>query len=141
MLGGEPEAARRSLLGVELDEDGVLVADDPGVVPGLDRHDLRGDELERAAVPVLALDVSASEEPDVRVHAALAPDGRAHVGRPAEPGRVDGPLHAAVPDPDDLDDDAADLAAIGALDRLGERIHGAYRSSSRRYWVSVATRR
>ena len=76
------------------------------------------DEVERAPVLVLALDAAAGEEADVGVHAPLAPHRRAHVRRPAEAGRVDGPLHAAVPDLDDLDDDTAHLAALGALDRL-----------------------
>ena len=61
VLGGEAEAAGRALLGVELDQHRLLVADDPGVVAGLDGDELRSDELERAPVRVLALDVAARE--------------------------------------------------------------------------------
>jgi hypothetical protein len=54
VLLGEAEAACSALLRVELDEHGGLVPDDPGIVPWLDRDDLRRDVVERAAVCVLA---------------------------------------------------------------------------------------
>src|SRR5439155_3772458 len=116
------EAARRSLLGVELDQHGLLVADDPGVVTRLDRDHLRRRVVEGTAVGVLAGDVAAGEEADVGVHAELGADARFHVRRPAEARRVDGSLQAAVPDGDEVDLRTADLAMGGAFDCGGERV-------------------
>ena len=53
VLLGEPEEARRCRFGIELDEYRRLVTDDPGVVPRLNDHHLRCDELEGAAIGVL----------------------------------------------------------------------------------------
>jgi hypothetical protein len=94
-------------------------------VARLDRHDLRCDVVERTAVPVLALDVPAREEADVRVHAEVGSHGGLHVRRPAEAGRIDRPLHAPVSGADDVHRGAAHLAMVGALDRCDQRIHGA----------------
>src|SRR5215467_11018073 len=76
---GEPEVARRCRFGIELDEYRCLVTDDPGVVSGLNDHDLRRDELEGAAVSVLATYVAPSQEADVRVHAMHCADERLEV--------------------------------------------------------------
>ena len=76
VLRGKAEAAGRSLLGVELDEHRLLVADDPGVVAGLDGHHLRGDVVERAPVGVLALDVAAGMQRSVRTVGRMWVDQR-----------------------------------------------------------------
>jgi len=124
VLRGETEAACRAFLGVELNEDGGLVPYDPRVVARLDRHNLRRHEFEGAAVRVFAGDVPSREEADVSVHAELRFHVRAHVGGPAEAGRVDHPLDAPVTGAADVDLGAAYLPVIGALDGRGERIHG-----------------
>ena len=48
VLGGKAEPAGGAFLRVELDEHGLLVAHDPGVVTRLEDDDLGGDELELA---------------------------------------------------------------------------------------------
>src|SRR5205823_3798596 len=47
VLRGQAEALRRLGRGIELDEDGGLAPDHPGVVARLDHHHLRRRELER----------------------------------------------------------------------------------------------
>jgi hypothetical protein len=54
MLGRRTEALRRLRRSIELDEDRPLATHDPGIVTRLEHDDLRGDELEGAAVAVLA---------------------------------------------------------------------------------------
>jgi hypothetical protein len=65
----------------------------------------------------------AREKADVRMHAELGLDVRAHVGRPAEAGRIDDALDASVAGARDVDLGSADFLVVGALDRRGERIH------------------
>jgi hypothetical protein len=79
VLLGEPEEARRCRFGIELDEYRRLVTDDPGVVRGLNDHNLWRDELEGAAVGILATYVAPSQEADVRVHAKHCADERLEV--------------------------------------------------------------
>jgi hypothetical protein len=124
MLFREPEAARGSFLRVELDQNGGLVADDPGVVPRFQHDYLRRDVLELAAVAVLALDVAPREETDVCVHAQLGADRRLHVCRPAEARRVYSALDAPVSGADRVDRGAAYLAVVGSVDRLEQWVHG-----------------
>jgi hypothetical protein len=121
---GEPEAARGSFLRVELDEDGRLVADDPGVVPGFQHDHLRRDVLELATVAVLALDVAAREETDVCVHAQLRADRGLHVGRPPEARWVYGALDAPVRRADRVHGGASHVAMISSLDGLEQWVHG-----------------
>jgi len=54
MLGRKPEALRRLRGSIELNEDRPLATHDPGIVTRLEHDDLRGDELQGPAVPVLA---------------------------------------------------------------------------------------
>jgi len=54
MLGRKPEALGRLSRGVELNEHRRLATHDPGIVTRLEHDDLRGDELDGAAVAVLA---------------------------------------------------------------------------------------
>ena len=75
----EPEVTRRCRFGIELDEYCCLVTDNPGVVPGLNDHHLRRDELEGAAVSVLATYVAPGQEADVRIHAKPCADERLQV--------------------------------------------------------------
>jgi hypothetical protein len=56
----QPKAARRRGFGIELDQHRRLIADDPGVMPGLHDQHLRRDELEAAPVGILATDVASS---------------------------------------------------------------------------------
>src|SRR5262245_5965057 len=79
VLLGEPEAARRCRFGIELDQHRCLVTDDPGIVSGLNDYHLRRDELEGAAVGVLATYVAPGQEADVRIHAKHCADERLQV--------------------------------------------------------------
>jgi len=62
-------------------------ADDPSVVAGFDRDDLRRRVLDDAAVCVFDVNLAVHEEADVRVHAELGAHDRLHVPRPAEARR------------------------------------------------------
>jgi hypothetical protein len=90
------EAADGVALEIEFDEDDRFAADDPAVVPWLDRDDLRRLAFDAAAIRVFDVNPPAGEEPDVRVHAVLGADERFHVDRPAEPWWVDHAFHARV---------------------------------------------
>ena len=79
VLLGEPEAARRCRFGIELDQHYCLVTDDPGIVPGLNDHHLRRNELKDTAVGVLAAYVAPGQEADVRMHAKRSADKRLQV--------------------------------------------------------------
>src|SRR5262249_25563480 len=67
--GGHAGPADGVVLEVELDDDDRLFADDPAVVARLDRHNLRRLVFHDAAIGVLDVDLAASQESDVRVHA------------------------------------------------------------------------
>src|SRR5436190_15774401 len=65
------EPRRRVAHEIDFDQHRRLVADDPAVVSGLDRHHLRRGELLRPAVAILHADAAARDEADVRVHAEV----------------------------------------------------------------------
>src|SRR5450759_4404382 len=118
MAAGHAEAVGGVPFEVDFDQDGRLVADDPAVVAGFDRDDLRRDELERAAVGVLDVDPAAGDEPHVRVHAEVGADLLLHVRGPAKAGRVDDALDAPAPGAGDVHLDASHDPAVGPRDRL-----------------------
>ena len=82
-------------------------------MPGFDRNDLRSDEVERAAIGIADLNVTAREKSDMRVHAQVGTDNGFHVRRPAKAGRIDQTLHTAFPRGNDFDGDASNFAALG----------------------------
>ena len=79
VLLGEPEEARRCRFGIELDQYRCLVTDDPGVVPRLNDHHLRRNELEGTAIGVLATYVAPGQEANVHIHAKLCANEWLHV--------------------------------------------------------------
>src|SRR5580765_7894132 len=88
MLLGKAEAARRLLLGVELDQYRRLIADHPRVVTGLEHDHARSGVLETAAVGVLAVNAPAREEAYVRMHAEIGADRGLEVSRPSKAARI-----------------------------------------------------
>jgi hypothetical protein len=66
---GESEATRRFGFGVELDEHGHGIANDPRIVSGLQHYGLWRDELEGAAIGIGALHVPLEQKANVRMHA------------------------------------------------------------------------
>jgi Family of unknown function (DUF1028) len=118
----QSESKGRIVLEIELDEDGRLVADDPGIVPRLDGHDLRRDELVRAAVRVLHVHLALEQEADVRELAAVGPADGPHVAGPSEPRGVDDAFDAARAGRSDVDADTRHLVVLGAANRRVERI-------------------
>src|ERR1700730_12509492 len=66
---GQAEARGGGALGVELDEDGGLLADRPRVVTGLEHDGARRGQIEPATVGVGAAHAAAGQESDVCVHA------------------------------------------------------------------------
>src|SRR4029453_13688618 len=135
MLGRKPEALRRLRRGVELDENRRLATYHPGIVTRLEHDDLRGREVEGAAVTVVAPHTPRAEEAHVPVHTKLRADDRLHMGRPAESGRGHGALDLAVGPGDRLNLDSSHLVAPGVLDRAKPRrthLRGLGRLSRRR---------
>jgi len=109
---GHSHTVRRVRLEVELDDDRRLVADDPSIVPGLDRNDGRSRVLAHAAVRETDVDAAARKETDVRVHALVGMDQRLHVRRPAEADWINHPLHTGSARADDFELHTADITSL-----------------------------
>ena len=107
---------------IEFDQHDRLPADDPAVMPRVDRHNLGSPVLDDTTVGVFDVDLAADEEPDVRVHAEIRPDNRLHVNRPAESGRIHHALDARRAGTSNLEADGADLPKLGPLHRREKRI-------------------
>jgi len=107
-----PEPANGITLEVELDQNCRLVTDDPPIMSRFDGNGLWSYELKRTAIRVLNVDLAASQEPDMRVHAEICANDRLHVRGPAKTGLVDHALHAAGAGPHDIDLGTADFAAF-----------------------------
>ena len=65
MLTCQAKSTDRVRLGVELDQDRRISAHHPGVVPRFENQEGRSHEVKGAAVRILPLDTTASEESDV----------------------------------------------------------------------------
>ncbi len=130
VLGWKVKAGGGFFVEIDLNQNGCVVADNPGIMAGFDANDGRSFEVEAAAVPVFASNVAPRQKPHVGVHAPLGTDHRLQMGRPAIARRVDYPLHPCVPRSHRIDCDPADLAVGRAGDRGYEWIwvrvtHGA----------------
>jgi hypothetical protein len=77
------EAVERVVGVIELDEHDFLVANHPRVVTRLDEHGLRRNEIERAAIPILASEAAMSDESNMSVHALIGVDERFDVLGPS----------------------------------------------------------
>ena len=119
---GHAEPADRVTLEVEFDQHHRLLADDPTVMPRLDRHDLGGLVFHDTTVGVFDVDFAARQKADVGVHAQVSSDDRFHVDRPPESGGVHHTLDARRSGPSHFEPDASDVAALGAFHRRDERI-------------------
>ena len=128
-------------LEIEFNQDHRFAANDPAVVTGLDRHDLRSLVLHDAAIGVLDVNFAARKKTNVRVHAEVSSDDRFHVDRPAEPGRIDHALDARGSGACHLEADVANVAALGAPDDGDERICSGRLASRRRPASSNRTAR
>ena len=80
---------------VELNHDCGLVSHHPAVMSRLDHNRLRCSQLQSAAVGVPNVNLTLSQETNVRMLAQISAHDRLHVLRPIEPRRVDHTLHAA----------------------------------------------
>jgi hypothetical protein len=134
---GHPDAVRRIALEVELDDNRRLVADDPAIVPGLDRDDGRSRVLAHAAVRETDVDAAARKETDVRVHALVGMDQRLHVRGPAEADRVDHPLDSRIARAHHLELHAADVTSLGAPQGRHQWIDTAHAVLPRGCWRRV----
>ena len=111
---GHAETTDRVPFEIEFDQHDRLPADDPAVMPRVDRHNLRSPVLDDTTVGVFDVDLAAHEEPDVRVHAEVRPDNRLHVDRPSESDRVNHSLDACGASSSNFEPDAADVPALVA---------------------------
>ena len=119
---GHAEATDRVPFEIEFDQHDRLPADDPAVVPRIDRDNLRSSVLDDTTVGVFDVDLAADEEPDVRVHAQVRPDDRLHVNRPAESGGIHHALDASRAGTSHLEADGADFPKLGPFHRREQRI-------------------
>jgi hypothetical protein len=110
---GEAQAIRGLALEIKLNENGGLIAHDPGVMTGVNRNHLRGGEFESAAIRVTDVDLATGKEAHVSMHAEISAYKGFHVGGPAEAGWIDSALHAGGAYADDIEPDTADFAGIG----------------------------
>jgi hypothetical protein len=117
-----PQTLDRISLEIEFDQDDRFVPDDPAVVSGVDRDDLRRLALDPAAVGVFDMEPAAGEKADMRVHAQVGADDGFHVGRPSESGRVDHALHASGARSPGLEPNTPDVAAQDVFERREQRI-------------------
>ena len=97
MLTCQTKSTDRVRLGVELDQDRRISAHHPGVVPRFENEEGRSHEVEGAAVRILPLDTTASEESDVGMATRLRAGHCFHMARPSESGRVDHASHSDSP--------------------------------------------
>jgi len=109
---GEAQAIRGFSLEIKLNENGRRIAHNPGVMPGSNRNHLRGHEFENAAIRVMNVDLTASEEAHVSVHTELSAHNELHMSGPPEARRIDSTLYAGSADAHDIETDAADFSAI-----------------------------
>jgi hypothetical protein len=115
MACGEAQAICSFALEIELNENSWFIAHHPGVMTGVNRHDLRGGEFESAAIRIMDVDLAASEEAHVSVHTQVSTHNSFHVGGPAEASWIDNALHAGGAHPDDIEADATDFAIVGVF--------------------------
>jgi hypothetical protein len=108
------QPARRFAFEVKFNQDGRLVPYHPRVVPRFDRDRLWSGVLHDAAVCVLDMDLAASEEPHVRMHAEIGARDRFHSSGPTESGRVHDSLDTAGAGSGDVHLDAANFSMLGA---------------------------
>src|ERR1700704_3839288 len=122
-------------LEVEFNHHGVLLTDHPPVVARLDCDNLWGGKFHGAAVSILDLDFAPNEKSYVGVHAQIGADQSLHVGGPPEPRRVHHAFDPAGAGLDNLQQDTADLAAVGSLQRGNYWIAGTHVSVLRPVFV------
>ena len=116
------ETANRLALEVEFDQHDRLAADNPPVVAGLDRQDLRGLVVHDTPVGVFDVNLAPGKEAHVYVHAPIRPHSRLHVDRPGESGGVDHAIDAGRARASSVNPDTGHFAAIGVVDDGNERI-------------------
>jgi|ERR1051326_3230655 hypothetical protein len=117
---GHAQAADRVTLEVELDQDGWLVTDNPSVMTGLNRDNLRRRKFQRAAIGILNVDLAAREKSDVSMHAKISARDPLHVSGPAKSRRIDHTLHAPVTGGHYVELHASDLAVLRRFERSCE---------------------
>jgi hypothetical protein len=122
MLRWHSKPLDRVPLEVELNHHRRFVPDDPTIMSRVDGNRLRGGEFTGASVGVLDMDLAAHQETDVRMLTQVPADSRLHVFRPAESGRVDYPLDAAVACSVYVDLHTANLAMLGSGNGRCQRI-------------------
>ena len=111
-----PKPANRVPFEIEFHQNGGLVADNPTVVPGLNRNHLRSDKFQHATVGVFDMHSPAGQKADVSMHAQIRAGDALHMGRPAKSHGVDHSLHAAGARSDDIELEAANVAVVAAGD-------------------------
>src|SRR5215831_7273953 len=120
----ESKAARCGGFRVELDQHDSFITHHPRVMARFHNHHLRRDKLEGTAIGIRALDVTAGQEADMRMHAERRAHERLQVRGPAEARWIDETLHTAVRRLDAIDGDATKLLVGGACDGGKQSIHG-----------------
>lgn len=124
MSGRHPEAVDGVALEIDLDQYDRFPADDPTVVPRFDCHNLRRFVFDDTTVRILDVNLAASQEANVGMHAQLGADDRLHVNGPSESGRVDHPLDACLTGRSNVELHVPEVTALRAFHRRQQRICG-----------------
>jgi hypothetical protein len=98
---------------IELDQHRRLVSHDPPLVPGVDRHNLWGNELRGAAVGILNVNLASGQKPHVGVHAEIGAHDTLHVAGPTKSRRIHDTLDAAAAGSHGVDPGSPDFTVFG----------------------------
>jgi hypothetical protein len=100
---------------VKLNQNGTFVAHYPAIMPRLHNEHLRGDELQRASVCVLNIDLPARQKAQMHVHAEVGAGNLLHVSGPTKSWRIDNSLDTADAGRGDIELESANLPVFSAL--------------------------
>src|SRR5215831_6433311 len=106
MHGRKAKTMRCGGFRVELDQHRGLLTHDPRIMPWFHDHHLRRHKVEGTAISIRALDVTAGQETNVRMHAELRAHERFQVRGPAEARWINETLQTTVRRLDTVDSDA-----------------------------------
>jgi hypothetical protein len=115
------EAVERVVGVIELDEHGFLVANHPRVVTWLDEHGLRRNEVEPAAIGILASEAALSDESNMNVLALIGVEERFDVLGPSTGHAVHKPLDMRLAGGHHVNFHRTERLVMRTFDRLQNR--------------------
>src|SRR6516225_5061523 len=123
---GHSEATNRVILEVEFDQHRRLITHHPAIMARLDDDYLGSLELHDAPIGKLHVNLAASEEADMCMHAVVCADNRFDVRRPPKSRRIDRPLNPRSTCLCDIQLHGTDFAVLRTGHGCEERIDGTH---------------